>query len=281
MRLLLVEDHDDSRELVEMVLSAKGAQVVGVPTAAEALAALDGETFTLMLSDLNLPGQDGFSLLAAVRRHPHGSALPAIAVTGRADEAARAAAIAAGFSKVMVKPVDPFALVPAIVSIAAASRAPGDRSIEALIAEGDVRGALAKLNAGTPYRYTSVLRFDGERLSSVWSFDREAPTTDDFPLELPVAASYCRFIRDGGQPFTVSDASTDPRTVDHPKRGILNAYCGVPIRTNDGSLFGSLCHYDAAPQQPDASAELELERVAALLHPALAASATPTLASKH
>lgn len=272
IQILVVEDHDDSRELLEMALGARGASVTAVASAGDALAALDRQVFAILLSDLNLPEQDGFMLMAAVRRHPKAATMPAIAVTGRADEAARTAAIAAGFSKVVIKPLDPFTLVPAIVSVIEAHRGESGESIETLLARGDVRGALAQLNAATPYRFTSILRFDGDRLSSVWSFDRHSPTTDDFPLELPISASYCLFVRGNGQPFTVTDASHDPRTETHSKRGVLDAYCGVPIHATDGSLFGSLCHYDASPQEADPSVVTELERVAAMLHPTMQAA---------
>ncbi|MBL8742532.1 MAG: response regulator [Myxococcales bacterium] len=254
---------------MEIALAGKGADVVGVADAGSAIAALGQQDFSILLSDLHLPEQDGFSLITAVRKNPRTTAMPAIAITGRAEESTRLAALAAGFSKVIAKPLDPFALIPSITSLVAISSAANELSIETMLARGDVRGALAKLNAGTPYRFTSVLRFDGDKLSSVWSFDRESPTTDSFPLELPIAASYCLFIKDTGQPFMVTDASADPRTASHAKRGVLDAYCGVPIVARDGSLFGSLCHYDESPQQPTESMEQELERVAAMLFPVM------------
>ncbi len=82
-------------------------------------------------------------------------------------------------------------------------------------------------------------------------------------------ASYCALVRTAGAPFAVSDALADPRVATHPKRATLRSYCGVPIFREDGSLFGTLCHYDEQPQLEDGATVSAMQRIALLLKPLL------------
>ena len=140
-----------------------------------------------------------------------------------------------------------------------------------------MRTLLGLLNGGTPYRYTSILRFDGDRLESVWTLDRQEEGADTFPLDLPVEASYCGLVRDEGAPFVTADALVDPRVEKHPKRAVLRSYCGVPIYRPDGSMFGTLCHYDADPHPVEDGTIAAMQRIAALLGPVLPVAAEATL----
>jgi PAS domain S-box-containing protein len=115
-RILVVEDHDDAREIVASVLGAAGAEVITASSNAEALDRLSRTTPDVLVADLGLPGEDGCALLARIRAMKIYD-LPAVALTAYARASDRERAIAAGFVHYVVKPVDPDELVGVIVSI--------------------------------------------------------------------------------------------------------------------------------------------------------------------
>ncbi len=118
-KVLVVEDHDDARELVASVLDAAGADVVTAASTPEALARLATAWPDLVVADLGLPGEDGYMLLDHIRgmKAFDGAALPVVALTAYARASDRERALAAGFQRYVVKPVDPEELVNVIVSL--------------------------------------------------------------------------------------------------------------------------------------------------------------------
>ena len=118
-RVLLVEDHDDARELVANVLGAAGAEVISVTSAEEALECIAGTMPDLLLADLGLPGEDGYALLQRIRamNTSQAQALPAVALTAYARASDRERALAAGFLRYLIKPVDPAELVTVLASV--------------------------------------------------------------------------------------------------------------------------------------------------------------------
>jgi CheY-like chemotaxis protein len=118
-KVLVVEDHDDARELVASVLGAAGAEVISVTSTREALDCLGGMTPDLLLADLGLPGEDGYTLLRRIRamKTSETDALPAVAITAYARASDRERALAAGFLRYVVKPVDPAELVTLLASV--------------------------------------------------------------------------------------------------------------------------------------------------------------------
>lgn len=116
--LLVVEDHQDAREIVCEVLRAAGGDVLGAATTSEALAMAETTKPDVLVADLGLPGEDGFTLLRELRvRYP---GLPAIALTAYARSTDRERVIAAGFQQYVTKPVDPEELVHAIAQLRSA-----------------------------------------------------------------------------------------------------------------------------------------------------------------
>jgi CheY-like chemotaxis protein len=106
VRVLVVEDHDDSRDMLELALEhVGGALVVASASAEEALAHL-GQV-DVVVTDIAMPGHDGFWLLREVQRR-HGST-PVIAVSGHSDLQEKALREAA-FARVLRKPIDPWVL---------------------------------------------------------------------------------------------------------------------------------------------------------------------------
>lgn len=118
-KILVVEDHQDARELVASVLATAGAEVMTAATTEDALNQLSRATPDLLLADLGLPGEDGYALLTHIREMKAFEAkpLPAIALTAYARASDRERALSAGFLHYIVKPVDPGMLVRVIESV--------------------------------------------------------------------------------------------------------------------------------------------------------------------
>ena len=115
-RVLLVEDNAEDREVLIAELAHHGASVTASASASEALSELDRARQDVLISDIGMPGEDGYSLIRKVRARPldHGGLTPAIALTAYAGEANRKRALEAGYQEHMTKPADPNELVRAI-----------------------------------------------------------------------------------------------------------------------------------------------------------------------
>ncbi|WP_437929374.1 response regulator [Sorangium sp. So ce291] len=125
LHVLLVEDDADARELLQEVLSQHRAEVTAVASASEALAAFIAARPHVLVSDIAMPGEDGYELIRAIRqRPPHaGGDLPALALTAYARKEDQKRALDAGFHMHATKPIEPAALVAAVASLAARARA--------------------------------------------------------------------------------------------------------------------------------------------------------------
>ena len=116
LRVLVVDDHGDARELLGLVLRDRGAEVYLAPGVTEALEIMARAAVDVVVSDLAMPGADGYELIAAVRA-ARGRAIPAVALTAYAGGDVRERAMAAGFSAHATKPMDPDDLVDLIVKL--------------------------------------------------------------------------------------------------------------------------------------------------------------------
>jgi DNA-binding response OmpR family regulator len=103
MKVLLVEDHADTRLVLEMLLNRCGCQTVTAKSLKDARARLKGTSFDIVISDLNLPDGDGLDL---VREAKQTHKLKAIAVTGRASEEECDQGLKAGVDCYLTKPID-------------------------------------------------------------------------------------------------------------------------------------------------------------------------------
>jgi CheY-like chemotaxis protein len=113
IRVLLVDDEADAREVIATTLRRAGAIVATADSAAKALANLESFRPDVLLSDIGMPDQDGYALIQQIRQSLSAeySDLPAIALTAYAREEDSARALAAGFQAHLAKPVDPAELV--------------------------------------------------------------------------------------------------------------------------------------------------------------------------
>ena len=118
--MLVVDDDADTREILCMVLSQHGAQVHAAGSSAEALGTFRKWQPHVLMSDLGMPGEDGFALIEKVRglAPEDGGEVPAVALTAYARDEDSMRAHAAGYQIHIPKPVDPTRLVSAVAGLA-------------------------------------------------------------------------------------------------------------------------------------------------------------------
>ena len=120
LRVLVVDDEPDAREVIAAVLTGRGARVVAVESGVDALAELEGPRFHAMVSDIGMPDMDGYSLIQKIRGLPpeRGGNVPAVALTAYAGNQDRIRALTSGYQTHISKPVEPAELVTVVASLA-------------------------------------------------------------------------------------------------------------------------------------------------------------------
>lgn len=121
MKVLIVEDHDDAREMLRMMVCLKGCEVVEAADGLAACAAADGELPDLILMDLNLPKLDGWEATRRIVAGERTRRIPVVAVSAQCRGAWGERALAAGARECVEKPLD-FGVVEDLL----ARYAPGD-----------------------------------------------------------------------------------------------------------------------------------------------------------
>jgi PAS domain S-box-containing protein len=116
-RVLVVDDQPDARELLTLVMRQHGAEPHAAASVADALAILGETPIDILVSDLALPGVDGYDLIAAVRANPDWQHIGAIALTAYMGHAVRERAAEAGFDAHATKPLDADDLVALIATL--------------------------------------------------------------------------------------------------------------------------------------------------------------------
>ena len=121
LRLLIVDDEADAREVMRFMLERGGARVRTADSAAEALDAIREERPDILISDIGMPVEDGYGLVRRLRAMEDGlpRRLPAIALTAYASEEDSRRALGAGFDAHLSKPVDPARLIEVAAGLAA------------------------------------------------------------------------------------------------------------------------------------------------------------------
>jgi PAS domain S-box-containing protein len=120
VRVMVVDDEADTRDLLSFSLRNYGAEVTALGSASEALAAIQRDKPDVLVSDIGLPGDDGYALIRKVRAldEERGGRVPAAALTAYAKDEDRHRAIAAGFQAHVPKPVELAALASVVASLA-------------------------------------------------------------------------------------------------------------------------------------------------------------------
>jgi CheY-like chemotaxis protein len=119
LTIVIVEDHDDARRYLGLFLEHLGANVLLARNASEGLEAMKNNLPNLVLSDINMPGMDGFELLREIRAlgSDGGGSVPVIAMTALVAHADRARMLSAGFQACLPKPFTPDKLVKTILTV--------------------------------------------------------------------------------------------------------------------------------------------------------------------
>src|ERR1041385_2783174 len=106
LSVLVVDDERDTREVVAALLTTCGAELVSVSSATEALDQMERQRFDLLISDIGMPGMNGYDLIARIRQlgEEHGGRTPAVALTAFAGFDDRQRALAAGYGMTIPKP---------------------------------------------------------------------------------------------------------------------------------------------------------------------------------
>jgi CheY-like chemotaxis protein len=119
LTILVVEDHDDARRYIEIFLQQLGANVIGARNAIEGFEAVKVHRPTLVLSDIMMPGGDGFKLLREIRalEGVGERAIPVIAMTALVSAADGRRILDAGFRAYLRKPFTPERLLATIQSV--------------------------------------------------------------------------------------------------------------------------------------------------------------------
>jgi len=119
VQILVIDDDNDTRELIVFLLEQAGATVTSAASAKAGLQTLMQSRFDVLISDIGMPEMDGYMLMRKVRSLPSelGGQIPAIALTAYAGEIDYQQALAAGFQRHIPKPIRPEALVHAIVQL--------------------------------------------------------------------------------------------------------------------------------------------------------------------
>lgn len=119
LRILIVDDEPDARDLLRAELSRCGAVVQAASGAAEALSLLGTVRPDVIISDIGMPGMDGYTFIKAIRQLPaeQGGRTPAIALTAYANNQDRARAFLSGFQAHLAKPIEPGELFAVLVSV--------------------------------------------------------------------------------------------------------------------------------------------------------------------
>ncbi|MBE9223944.1 response regulator [Phormidium sp. LEGE 05292] len=119
LKVLVVDDDPDSRDLVAFLLEEYGIEVIVVASALEALKTLASVQPDILLCDIGMPDMDGYMLMRQIRGLPpeQGGQIPAIALTAYAGESNQQQALKAGFQRHLAKPVEPMDVIAVIVEL--------------------------------------------------------------------------------------------------------------------------------------------------------------------
>jgi PAS domain S-box-containing protein len=118
IKVLVVDDEEDSVTIVRRILERRGARVQSAHSVNEALAEFATFSPNVILSDIGMPGNDGYELISRLREMPGGKSVPAVALTALARGEDRTRALRAGFQMHVAKPVDFSELVAVVQNLA-------------------------------------------------------------------------------------------------------------------------------------------------------------------
>ena len=124
LRILVVDDDKDTREMLRFILAEAGGHAVAVGSVREALESYKSSPPDVIISDIGMPDYEGYALISLVRAHDtqFGRTTPVIALTSFTSPADKETALAAGFQTYMSKPFDPVEIIEGICRITSVKR---------------------------------------------------------------------------------------------------------------------------------------------------------------
>ena len=122
MKILVIEDADSIRRMIEALVSARGHEVVAVSSGHKGLEQAMVDVPDAILLDLNLPGIDGFAVCQKLREDPLTRAVPVIIISALGDDVSKRRALEAGATAYYTKPFSPIALLKELESVKTKSR---------------------------------------------------------------------------------------------------------------------------------------------------------------
>ncbi len=270
--VVIVDPDADSSERLSRHLRAEGARCFHAPDAVTAAWGARETLPEIIITELELPDIDAGALLVDLRGAPECASVPAIALTANRSLLARTQASVANFEKFLTKPVRLSDVTDAICSLLGSRTLPDPEPFPSLDELGgslerhDYRALLRTLNGYEGYRYTSFLRRDEAELHSVWTYDRERPALDPFPLHVPHVDTPCGRVLAERESVGYVDTTTDDRLARSSRQLHMRSFVGVPVFDDGGGNWpiGTLCHFDSEPRRVDAATLGLLERVARL-----------------
>jgi PAS domain S-box-containing protein len=148
-RVLVVDDEADARDLVATALRARGAAVTVARSASEALDLVATHPFMVLISDVGMPGTDGYELIGRIRTMTgsRGVHLPAIALTAYSREEDRRRALDAGFTAYASKPIEPDELVQTVFGLLSTAHLHDAETPAALVAGANILSTFEKVLA--------------------------------------------------------------------------------------------------------------------------------------
>jgi CheY-like chemotaxis protein len=146
-RILVVDDEADAREVVTLILERCGARVFVASSASEAFDILQRELPDVLVADIEMPGEDGYSLVRRIRTMPseRGGRIPALALTAHAGAHDFAKVMSAGFQRHVPKPLQPLELIKAIETLTKSNAEKREETATKNVAERKVKRDEAKI----------------------------------------------------------------------------------------------------------------------------------------
>lgn len=190
-RILIIEDNPANVELMAFLLTAYGHSVASAPDGPRGIAAARAAPPDLVASDVNLPGMDGFSVLAALKAEPALAGVPVLAVTALAMAGDREKVLAAGFDGYISKPIEPDSFVAELEAFLPAAAATSAAAVPARPAQAAVPAPAADAPA-----------------AQVRPAQPAVLLVDDDPFMLAVLADML-----GDEPVRVLSASSGPEAL--------------------------------------------------------------------
>jgi hypothetical protein len=116
------------------------------------------------------------------------------------------------------------------------------------LTETNLRSLLKHLNGMTSHRFTGVYRFESQWVMSIALWDRENPQVA-LGDNVKMKESYCWLTGLGKSSYIIEDATCDSRLDGHVAQDAVRSYVAVVLRDRKGEPWGTLCHFDFAPQR--------------------------------